>query len=233
MANYPIIDKIHSCDDYRALSAEELRGLPAEIRSFLVEKVSKNGGHLASNLGVVELTMALHRAFYAPVDRIIFDVGHQAYVHKILSGRANQFDTLREKGGISGFPKRAESVCDPFETGHSSTSVSAAIGILRADKILGNDRSVVAVIGDGALSGSIYMNENVDVGGLPVTVGFDTAVSSWAYDAAETAALQEIQFEVATGEELAALQSRASERLQQKLFSLLSLIPAEFLELVE
>ena len=133
MANYPIIDKIHSCDDYRTLSAEELRGLPAEIRSFLVEKVSKNGGHLASNLGVVELTMALHRAFYAPVDRIIFDVGHQAYVHKILSGRANQFDTLREKGGISGFPKRAESVCDPFETGHSSTSVSAAIGILRAD----------------------------------------------------------------------------------------------------
>ena len=172
MANYPIIDKIHSCDDYRALSAEELRGLPAEIRSFLVEKVSKNGGHLASNLGVVELTMALHRAFYAPVDRIIFDVGHQAYVHKILSGRANQFDTLREKGGISGFPKRAESVCDPFETGHSSTSVSAAIGILRADKILGNDRSVVAVIGDGALSGGMCFEALNDAGqsGLPLIV---------------------------------------------------------------
>ena len=172
MANYPIIDKIHSCDDYRALSTEELRGLPAEIRSFLVEKVSKNGGHLASNLGVVELTMALHRAFYAPVDRIIFDVGHQAYVHKILSGRANQFDTLREKGGISGFPKRAESVCDPFETGHSSTSVSAAIGILRADKILGNDRSVVAVIGDGALSGGMCFEALNDAGqsGLPLIV---------------------------------------------------------------
>lgn len=172
MTEYPIIDKIHSCDDYRALTAEELRGLPAEIRSFLVEKVSKSGGHLASNLGAVELTMALHSAFYAPVDRIIFDVGHQAYVHKILSGRADRFDTLREKGGISGFPKRAESECDPFETGHSSTSVSAAIGILRADNILGANRHVVAVIGDGALSGGMSFEALNDAGqsGLPLIV---------------------------------------------------------------
>lgn len=172
MAEYPIINKIHSSADYRSLSAEELKKLPAEIRAFLVDKVSQNGGHLASNLGVVELTMALHSAFYAPEDRIIFDVGHQAYVHKILSGRADQFDTLRKANGLSGFPKRAESECDPFETGHASTSVSAAIGILRADKILGRDRNVVAVIGDGALSGGMCFEALNDAGqsGLPLIV---------------------------------------------------------------
>ncbi len=172
MEKYPIISKIHSCDDYRALNGEQLKALPDEIRRFLVDKVSKNGGHLASNLGVVELTMALHSAFYAPEDRIIFDVGHQAYVHKILSGRAEDFDTLRVKGGMSGFPKRAESICDPFETGHSSTSVSAAIGMLRADKILGRERSVVAVIGDGALSGGMCFEALNDAGqsALPLIV---------------------------------------------------------------
>lgn len=172
MANYPIIEKIHSSDDYRKLTKAELELLPGEIRSFLVEKVSQNGGHLASNLGVVELTMALHKAFYAPVDRIIFDVGHQAYVHKILTGRACGFDSLRKKGGISGFPKRSESECDPFETGHASTSVSAAIGILRADKLMGSTRNVVAVIGDGALSGGMCFEALNDAGqsGLPLIV---------------------------------------------------------------
>lgn len=172
MADYPIISKIRSCADYRALNKTELKALPDEIRRFLVEKVSKNGGHLASNLGVVELTMALHSAFYAQEDRIIFDVGHQAYVHKILSGRAAEFDTLRIKGGLSGFPKRAESICDPFETGHASTSVSAAIGMLRADKIMGRKRNVVAVIGDGALSGGMCLEALNDAGqsALPLIV---------------------------------------------------------------
>ena len=228
-----ILDRIHSPEDLRALDGSELPLLCDELRGFLVTQVSRTGGHLASNLGVVELTVAIHRVFDTSRDRLVFDVGHQCYTHKILTGRREQFSSLRQYGGLSGFPKPRESGHDAFIAGHASNSVSVALGMARARTLQHQDYSVLALIGDGALSGSIYMNENVDVGGLPVTVGFDTAVSSWAYDAAETAALQETQFEVATGEELAALQSRASERLQQKLFSLLSLIPAEFLELFE
>ena len=155
MENYPILRTLDTPERLKNLSATELSSLCAEIRRFLVDKVSKQGGHLASNLGVVELTVALHRAFSSPRDRIIFDVGHQSYVHKILTGRAAQFDTLRSPGGLSGFPSRRESEHDPFGTGHSSTSLSAALGFARTDALRGDDRFTVAVIGDGAFTGGM------------------------------------------------------------------------------
>ena len=228
-----ILETIHDPRDIKALNDSQTQLLCTELREFLMKNVSKTGGHLASNLGAVELTVAIHRVFDTSRDRLVFDVGHQCYTHKILTGRRERFSSLRQYGGLSGFPKPRESGHDAFIAGHASNSVSVALGMARARTLQHQDYSVLALIGDGALSGSFYMNETINAGGLPVTFGFDTAVSSWAYDAAETAALQETQFEVATGEELAALQSRASERLQQKLFSLLSLIPAEFLELFE
>lgn len=150
-----ILAKIHSPDDVKALPKEELFALAEEIRAFLCEKVIQNGGHLASNLGVVELTIALHRVFDSPRDHIIFDVGHQSYVHKILTGRAEAFDTLRVPGGLSGFTKSAESPHDPFGAGHSSTSVSAALGFAQADKRLGRPHYTVAVLGDGAYTGGM------------------------------------------------------------------------------
>ena len=120
-----VLDKINQENDIKHLTVEELELLPAEIRQFLVESVSKTGGHLASNLGVVELTIAIHLSFDLPKDKIIWDVGHQSYTHKILTGRKNQFFSLRQYQGLSGFPKREESCCDSFDTGHSSTSISA------------------------------------------------------------------------------------------------------------
>ncbi len=141
--------------EIREMSPGELEGLAAEIRGFLIENVSKTGGHLASNLGAVELTIALHRVFDTPRDRIVWDVGHQTYVHKILTGRADRFDTLRQFGGLSGFPKRAESEYDCFDTGHSSTSVSAAAGIAAARDLAGDDYEVIAVIGDGSMTGGL------------------------------------------------------------------------------
>ncbi len=140
--------------------------LADEIRSFLIEKISVSGGHLASNLGVVELTMALHLAFDLPKDKIIWDVGHQSYTHKILTGRKNEFDRLRKYGGMSGFPKRNESSCDAFDTGHSSTSISAGLGYVCAREILGEDYHVISVIGDGALTGGMAyeaLNNAADV----------------------------------------------------------------------
>lgn len=150
-----ILEKINNLNDIKEISKEECVVLAQEIRTFLIENISKNGGHLASNLGVVELTMALHLALDLPEDKIIFDVGHQAYTHKILTGRKECFDTLRSYGGMSGFPKRRENQCDCFDTGHSSTSISAALGMVAANEICGNDGTVVAVIGDGALSGGM------------------------------------------------------------------------------
>ncbi len=126
------LEDIHSPQDIKDLSYEELDGLAQEIRKELVDTVSKRGGHLASNLGVVELTMALHRVFDTPKDKIVFDVGHQSYVHKLLTGRYQLFHTLRGFGGLSGFPKRKESEYDVFETGHASTAISAALGLARA-----------------------------------------------------------------------------------------------------
>lgn len=150
-----VLDKINKPNDIKRLNKSEYPILAQEIRDFILENVSQTGGHLASNLGTVELTMALHLVLDFPVDKLIWDVGHQAYTHKILTGRKDEFKTLRKFGGMSGFPKQAESPCDCFDTGHSSTSISAALGFAEAKEILGTDESVVAVIGDGALSGGL------------------------------------------------------------------------------
>lgn len=154
-SRYPLLDGISSPDDLKALPAEAMPALGQEIRDCIVERVTENGGHLASNLGVVELTLALHRVFATPKDHIIFDVGHQCYVHKLLTGRWDRFSTLRRGGGLSGFPKRSESEHDAFGTGHSSTSLSAALGFAEADRIQGSDAYTVCVLGDGAYTGGM------------------------------------------------------------------------------
>ena len=150
-----ILEKIQKENDIKELQPEDLDLLAEEIREFLIEKISRTGGHLASNLGVVELTMALHLAFDLPQDKLIWDVGHQAYTHKLLTGRRAGFDDLRKYGGMSGFPKRKESECDAFDTGHSSTSISAGLGYVAARDILGEDHHVVSIIGDGAMTGGM------------------------------------------------------------------------------
>ena len=150
-----ILEQIKGPEDLKNMSPEALCVLAGEIRTFLIEKISHTGGHLASNLGVVELTIALLRTFDLPKDKIIWDVGHQSYTHKILSGRMQEFDELRQYGGLSGFPKRKESPYDAFDTGHSSTSISAGLGIAQGRDILGEDYKVISVIGDGALTGGM------------------------------------------------------------------------------
>ena len=150
-----VLDKIKQPNDVKNLTEEELKALPQEIRSFLIEHLSKTGGHLASNLGTVELTIALHLLLDFPEDKLIWDVGHQAYTHKILTGRAGEFEHLRQYGGMSGFPKRGESDCDSFDTGHSSTSLSAALGYCMARDLADEHYKVAAVIGDGALTGGL------------------------------------------------------------------------------
>ena len=150
-----ILDSINHANDIKKIRKEDYAQLSQEIRDFLLEKVSEKGGHLASNLGVVELTMALHLFLNFPEDQLVWDVGHQAYVHKILTGRKDGFDTLRQLDGMSGFPKCKESAVDAFNTGHSSTSISAALGMARARDLLRKNNKVVAVIGDGALSGGM------------------------------------------------------------------------------
>lgn len=150
-----ILEKIQSPEEVKKLDPEELELLAQEIREFLLEKISHTGGHLASNLGVVELTIALFLAFDLPKDKVVWDVGHQSYTHKILSGRRGMFEGLRQYGGLSGFPRRRESPYDAFDTGHSSTSVSAGLGIAQGRDLLGEDYWVVSVIGDGALTGGM------------------------------------------------------------------------------
>lgn len=150
-----ILERINKPNDIKDIDKKELPMLAEEIRQFLIDKVSVKGGHLASNLGVVELTMALHLCLDFPKDKIVWDVGHQSYTHKILTGRKAGFDELRSYGGMSGFPKRRESQCDSFDTGHSSTSISAGLGIVTANQIKGDDSTVVSVIGDGALTGGL------------------------------------------------------------------------------
>ena len=150
-----LLEKINEVNDIKNIEKEQLPELAQEIRDFLIENISKTGGHLASNLGVVELTMALHLAFDLPKDKIIWDVGHQSYTHKILTGRKEGFGQLRKFGGMSGFPKRKESDCDAFDTGHSSTSISAGLGYVCAREVNGEDYSVISVIGDGALTGGM------------------------------------------------------------------------------
>ena len=149
------LEKINQVNDIKKLEKYEWNLLAEEIREFLIEKISVSGGHLASNLGVVELTMAMHLAFNLPEDKVVWDVGHQAYTHKLLTGRKSGFDELRKYGGMSGFPKRKESNCDCFDTGHSSTSISAGIGLVKARELQGGSESVISVIGDGALTGGM------------------------------------------------------------------------------
>ncbi|MBW2169054.1 MAG: 1-deoxy-D-xylulose-5-phosphate synthase, partial [Deltaproteobacteria bacterium] len=147
-----LLEKINSPADLKGLSLKQLDGLAAEIRQEIIETVAKTGGHLAPSLGVVELTLALHYVFDAPKDKVIWDVGHQAYAHKLITGRREQFHTLRTYGGLSGFPKRAESPYDSFDTGHSSTSISAGLGISTAKALKGENGRVISVIGDGSMT---------------------------------------------------------------------------------
>ena len=159
-----VLDKVEYPQDVKKLTLDEKKKLAEELRNKIIEVVSKNGGHLASNLGVVELTIAIHSCFDMPNDKVIWDVGHQSYVHKILTGRKIEFEGIRKKGGISGFPKTSESEYDSFDTGHSSTSISVALGMARARDILKKDHKVVAVIGDGALTGGMALEALNDAG---------------------------------------------------------------------
>ncbi|MFA5880679.1 MAG: 1-deoxy-D-xylulose-5-phosphate synthase [Eubacteriales bacterium] len=162
----PLLNKVNTPADLRGLSIDELYWLASEIRSVLIDTVSRTGGHLAPNLGVVELTLALHSVFKCPEDKIIWDVGHQSYIHKIITGRRERFSTLRQYGGLSGFPKRAESECDSFDTGHSSTSISAATGMAIARDLKGEKHDIVAVIGDGAMTGGMAFEALNQIGHL-------------------------------------------------------------------
>lgn len=167
-----ILPTIKNNSDLRALAPEQLPALCEEIRGFLIEKVSKTGGHLASNLGVVELTVAMHRVYDPYKDRLLFDVGHQSYVHKLLTGRMDEFDSLRQMGGLSGFPKPCESEADPFLAGHASDSVSVALGMARARTILNEKYDVAAIVGDGALTGGLSYEGLSDAGasGEPMVI---------------------------------------------------------------
>ena len=164
MYEYRILDLIHSPEDLKNLNIDELKLLSDEIRQFLLDNISRTGGHLASNLGVVELTLAMHYVFNSPFDKIIWDVGHQSYVHKIITGRKELFDTLRQHNGLSGFPSPSESVHDVFKTGHSSTSISVALGMARARDLKNENYNVIAVIGDGALTGGMAFEALNDAG---------------------------------------------------------------------
>ncbi|MBF0274509.1 MAG: 1-deoxy-D-xylulose-5-phosphate synthase, partial [Nitrospinae bacterium] len=149
------LDKINFPEDLKKLKVEDLPLLASEIRELIIETVAKKGGHLSSSLGVVELSIALHYALNTPEDKIVWDVGHQSYAHKILTGRKDQFNTIREFEGLSGFPKRSESEFDPFGTGHSGTSISSAVGFALARDLKGGDNNIVAVIGDGSMTSGI------------------------------------------------------------------------------
>jgi len=167
MNSASLLDTIQGPQDLRKLSYSQLEQLAGEIRALIMEVVSKNGGHLASNLGVVELTLALHRVFHSPHDKIVWDVGHQCYTHKLITGRKDRFCTLRTLGGMSGFPKREESPHDIVDTGHASTSISVALGILAGQRLNGVEGKVIAVIGDGALTGGVALealNQAADLG---------------------------------------------------------------------
>ena len=150
-----LLDKINEPNDIKKIDSKDYKILAKEIRQFLVHKISMTGGHLSSNLGAVELTMALHLCLDFPNDHLVWDVGHQSYTHKLLTGRKAGFDTLRQFGGMSGFPKRKESECDAFDTGHSSTSISAGLGYVAARELQGGTHSVVSIIGDGSMTGGM------------------------------------------------------------------------------
>src|SRR5512139_1370020 len=156
MTAFSLLETINSPADLRRLERKQLPQLATELRAFLIDSVSQTGGHLSSNLGTVELTIALHAVFNTPEDRLVWDVGHQCYAHKVLTGRREGMNRLRMHGGVSGFPKRSESPYDTFGVGHSSTSISAALGMAVASKLKGEtDRQCVAIIGDGAMTAGI------------------------------------------------------------------------------
>ena len=160
-----LLSRVNSSDDIKKLNTAELKVLAKEIRKFLIDNISKTGGHLASNLGVVELTLAIHKVFDFPTDKIIFDVGHQSYVHKIITGRKDKFDTLRKFDGLSGFPKTGESEFDFFDTGHSSNSISVALGMRRAANLNNEkDNNIIAFLGDGSFVGGMIYEALNDAG---------------------------------------------------------------------
>ena len=159
-----MLEKINEPEDVKKLTQKEKEILAEEIREYIIRIVSKNGGHLASNLGVVELTIALHSIFDVPTDKIVWDVGHQSYIHKIITGRREQLKEIRKFNGIAGFPKTNENASDCFNTGHSSTSISAALGMARARDLQGKNNNVIAVIGDGALTGGMALEALNDAG---------------------------------------------------------------------
>lgn len=160
------LHQIKTPEDIKSLKIAELKILAQEIRKEIISVVSQNGGHLAPNLGAVELTLALHSVFHTPEDKLIWDVGHQAYVHKLLTGRYERFSTIRTYGGLSGFPKRSESAHDAFGAGHSSTSISAAVGMVKARELRGEKHNVIAVIGDGAMTGGMAFEALENAGHL-------------------------------------------------------------------
>ena len=168
--NTHLLETVDSPAALRRMSRSELKTLAAELRSFVLKSISETGGHLGSNLGTVELTVALHHVFDTPYDRVVWDVGHQTYPHKVLTGRRDRMHSLRQLGGVSGFPRRDESEYDAFGTGHSSTSISAALGMALAAKLKGEERRTVAVIGDGAMSAGMAFealnNAGVSHGGM-------------------------------------------------------------------
>ena len=164
--SYPLLDTLHAPGDVKRLPESQLPALCEEIRDFLIQSVSSTGGHLSSNLGVVELTVALHRALNLPQDKLLFDVGHQCYTHKLLTGRREGFAELRKKDGISGFPSPKESACDAFVAGHGSSALSTAIGIARAKKIKGEPGRVVVIVGDGAFTGGMVYEGMNNIGSL-------------------------------------------------------------------
>jgi 1-deoxy-D-xylulose-5-phosphate synthase len=177
---WELLEKVNSPQDLKKLSFKELNKLAEEIREFLIDVVSRTGGHLAPNLGVVELTIGLHYALNAPKDKIVWDVGHQAYVHKIITGRRDQFTTLRQFGGLGGFPRREESEYDVFNTGHASTSISVALGLAISRDKRGSDESVVAVIGDGALTGGVAFEALNQAGHLKTELLVVLNDNSWS-----------------------------------------------------
>ena len=199
MSEQNILDRVNSPLDLKTLTLQEMNRLAAEIRELIIEVVSKNGGHLAPNLGVVELTLALHRVFDSPRDKLIFDVGHQAYIHKIITGRKADFHTLRQYKGLSGFPKRQESTYDAFGVGHSSTSLSAADGIAAARDLKGEDYHVVAVIGDGAMTGGMSfeaLNHIGDTGRRVIIILNDNEMSI----SKNVGAMSQYLYQLRTGE---------------------------------
>jgi len=216
-----ILNKINSTLDLKKLSSEELEQLTGEIRQELLEVVSTNGGHLASNLGAVELTIGLHLALDCPKDKIVWDVGHQSYVHKLLTGRRKQFKTLRQHNGISGFPKRSESKCDVFDTGHASNSISVALGLAEARERRGGDEIVTAVIGDGSLTGGMAyegLNQAGHLGTPLIVVLNDNEMSISNNVGAFSAYLSRIRFDPVL--------YKIREDVEERVAKLLKAIPA-------